>query len=366
VRILIDISHPAHVHFFRHAISLWQEHGHDVRVVAREKDMACDLLNRFNIPFKVLSKARIGLLGWAREMAVHTTRLLPLVLGFRPHLMLQIGGTFIAPVGWLTRTPTWAFTDTENATLSNAVTFPLVHRVFTPACYKLNHGAKHRRFPGFHELAYLHPRRFSPDPSVLSPLGLKPGEPFFIVRFVAWQSAHDIDQKGLGAQDKLELVNALSQHGRVFVSSESPLPEALADYTSQIPIDQIHHFIAHAALVVGESATMASEAAVLGTPAVFISDTGRGYSDVQEHEYGLVFNLSGEDQAEALTLVKDLMGTPHPKDHWQRKRRQLLDDTIDVTGWLVELVEHFGETGDPEAAERWAFGQVKSEERRAV
>ncbi|MBW1897153.1 MAG: DUF354 domain-containing protein, partial [Deltaproteobacteria bacterium] len=219
MRILVDISHPAHVHFFRNAINLWQEHGHAVRVVARDKDMTCDLLKRFKIPFKVLSYARTGPLGWAAEMMVHTARLLPLVVNFRPHVMLQIGGTFVAPVGWLTATPTWAFTDTENASLSNAITFPMVDRIFTPKCYKLNHGAKHRRFAGFHELAYLHPRRFVADPSVLTPFGLKPGDPFFIVRFVAWQSLHDIDQKWFGAREKIELVKILAQHGRVFVSS---------------------------------------------------------------------------------------------------------------------------------------------------
>ena len=271
MRILIDISHPAHVHFFRNAIDLWQEHGHTVQVIARDKDITCSLLKKFRIPFKVMSKARTGLRGWTLELLVHTTRLFPLALAFRPHVMLQIGGTFIAPVGFLTRTPTWAFTDTENANVSNALTFPLASRIFTPECYTLDHGVKHRRYPGFHELAYLHPNRFVPDPSVLTPLGLKVGEPYFLVRFVAWQSLHDIDQRGFGIHQKIELVTELARHGRVFVSSESPLPGPLKAFSSPIPLHQIHHFIAYAALVVGESATMASEAAVLGTPAISVS-----------------------------------------------------------------------------------------------
>lgn len=359
MRILIDISHPAHVHFFRNAISIWEEHGHIVRVVARDKDMTCDLLRRFHIPFKVLSKARTGLLGWASEMLIHTARLLPRVINFKPHLMLQIGGTFVAPVGYLTRTPTWAFTDTENATLSNALTFPMVNRIFTPSCYELNHGVKHRRFPGFHESAYLHPSRFVPDPSVLQTLGLHPQDPFFIVRFVSWESAHDIDQTGFGVRGKTELVEELARHGRVFVSSESPLPDSLKAYASHIPIHQIHHFIAYASLVVGESATMASEAAVLGTPAVFLSPTGRGYTNVQEREYGLLFNFSDTHQAEALEQVKNILKTPRSKDYWQDKRRRLLDDTIDVTAWMVRMVECFGETRDPEVAASRALEEVK-------
>lgn len=364
MRILVDISHPAHVHFFRNAISMWHEHRHLVRVVARDKDITCDLLRRFDIPHKVLSKARTGFVGWTVEMLVHTVRLLSEVLAFRPHVMLQIGGIFVGPVGWLTCTPAWAFTDTENATLSNSITFPFVDRIFTPQCYNLNHGSKHLRYPGFHELAYLHPRRFVPDPSVLAPFGLKPGAPFFIVRFVAWQSAHDMGERGFTLPNKIKLVSELARHGRVFVSSEAPLPDPLKPYASPIPVEQIHHFIAHATLVVGESATMASEAVFLGTPAIFVSPTSRGYTDVQERRYGLVFNFKDTDQTNALDMVKELIAISYPKDHWQKKRQRLLEDNIDVTGWLVRLVECFGETRDADTAAQRALAQLKGKERQ--
>ena len=361
MRILVDISHPAHVHFFRNAISRWREHGHLLRVVARDKDITLDLLNRFKIPHKVLSKARTGVLGWAGEMLVHTARLLPLVLTFKPHVMLQIGGIFVCPVGRLTLRPAWAFTDTENAALSNFIAFRFANRVFTPQCYNLSHGSGHLRYPGFHELAYLHPRHFSPDPSVLAPFGLKPDDPFFIVRFVAWESAHDIGQRGFSLPNKIELVSELARNGRVFVSSEAALPPSLKAYASPIPVDQIHHFVAQATLVVGESATMASEAAVLGTPSVFVSPTGRGYTDVQERKYGLVYNFKDSEQDNALGMVKELIATSYPKDHWEKKRLHLLQDSIDVTGWLVRMVERFGVTHDAEASAKWALVEVRRE-----
>lgn len=365
MRILVDISHPAHVHFFRNALSIWQEHGHIVKAMARDKDITLDLLRKFHIPHKVLSKARTGVVGWTAEMIIHTVRLLAEVLAFRPHVMLQIGGTFVGPVGWLTRTPAWAFTDTENAALSNRITFPFVKRVFTPQCYTLDHGAKHRRYPGFHELAYLHPSRFVPDPSILGSIGLKTGDPFFILRFVAWKSAHDRDQKGFSISHKIALVSELCRHGKIFVSSEAPLLSELKPYTSPISVEQIHHFMAHASLVVGESATMASEAAVLGTPAIFVSPTGRGYTDVHEHTYGLVFNFRDSEQGKALGVVKELVERSYPKDHWLKKRQRLLEDTIDVTGWLVRLVELFGETCNADLAARWALRKAESEERLA-
>jgi hypothetical protein len=42
-----------------------------------------------------------------------------------------------------------------------------------------------------------------------------------------------------------------------------------------------------------------------------------------------------------------------------------LEDTIDVTEWLVRLVERFGETRNADVAADWALREAKSEERLA-
>jgi predicted glycosyltransferase len=70
----------------------------------------------------------------------------------------------------------------------------------------------------------------------------------------------------------------------VFISSESRLPEELSPYNLPISVDKMHHLMAFANLYIGESATMASECAVLGVPAIFIATTGRGYTTEQEQK----------------------------------------------------------------------------------
>jgi predicted glycosyltransferase len=116
--------------------------------------------------------------------------------------------------------------------------------------------------------------------------------------------------------------------------------------------------MAYAKLFVGESATMASESAILGTPAIFLSPTGRGYSDVQEHKYGLVFNFKESEQSEALKKAKELSTAPHAKEHWQKKRHRLLKETIDVTDWIVRLVEDFGQTHNVDRSAQTALGET--------
>ena len=75
MRVLIDILHPAHVHFFKNFRHEMLERGHQVLVTARDKDVALSLLERLEIPHQVLSIQRSGA-GLALEMALRTTKLI--------------------------------------------------------------------------------------------------------------------------------------------------------------------------------------------------------------------------------------------------------------------------------------------------
>ena len=127
------------------------------------------------------------------------------------------------------------------------------------------------------------------------------------MRFVSWQAVHDRKEKGLTAGQKRDLVETLQQHGRVLLSSESTLPSDLAPLRLTGPVEDIHHVMAHAQLVVGESATMSSEAAVLGVPAVFVATTGRGYTDDEERRYGLVRHFTEDHFDEAVATAEKLL-----------------------------------------------------------
>jgi predicted glycosyltransferase len=123
-----------------------------------------------------------------------------------------------------------------------------------------------------------------PDESILREYGISKDEKYFIVRFVGWNALHDCSEKGFNLDSKHNLVEKLSNYGCVIITSEESLPHDLEKYRSKIPIDKIHDVMAFASLVIGESATMASEAAVLGVPAIFISTTGCGHTDEQDQQ----------------------------------------------------------------------------------
>jgi predicted glycosyltransferase len=338
MRILIDILHPAHVHFFRHFHDEMAGRGHELCITARGKDRSLDLLDQFGLPYHHLSDQRNGNAGLAIELAQRTRRLLQVMREFRPDVMTGIMGPTIALAGAVRRTPAVVFYDTEFAVQTNWFVYPLARSVCTPDCYQGKVRGTHVTYAGYHELAYLHPNRFQPDPERLAAFGVAPGERFSIVRFVSWQAVHDRRERGLTAEQKRQLVELLQRHGRVLVSSESPLPPDLAPLELTGPVEDIHHLMAYAQIVVGESSTMSSEAAVLGVPAVFIATTGRGYTDDEEKRYGLVRHFTEQEYDRAVEAIEELVADS-PRDKGRAARERLLDDKIDVTQWMIEYFE---------------------------
>jgi uncharacterized protein len=338
MRILLDLLHPAQVHFFRNFYREMDRRGHELLITARSKEVTLPLLRQYGMPYRHISNQRSGRAGLVIELAGRTSRLLGIAREFRPHVMTGIMGPSIAPAGRLLRIPTVVFYDMEAAWRTNWFVYPLAHIVCTPDSYTGKVIGRHVTYPGYHQLAYLHPRRFEPDRVRVEAYGVDPGKPYSVVRFVSWQASHDIGEAHLGSTGKNRLVKHLLQYGPVLISSEGSLPLDLERFRLHGPVEDIHHLLGYASLVIGESATMSSEAAVLGTPAVYIAETGRGFTTDQEHRYGLVRSFNPMQLDEALEYTDALFG-PGGRDFVEPAHRKLLEEKIDVTQWMIDFFE---------------------------
>ena len=104
--------------------------------------------------------------------------------------------------------------------------------------------------------------------------------------------------------------------------------------------------------------TMATEAAVLGVPAVrcnsFVGKNDMGNFRELEERYKLIFNYSTPEAAVAKSV--ELIKTPGLKAAWEDKRRRLLRGKIDVTAFMVWLVENYPDSVNEIRRERH-FGE---------
>jgi len=334
MNIFVNISHPAHVHFFKNAIKILSERGHNVITGARYKEFTIDLLNAYKIKHTVLTGKGQGLIGLIKELIKQQFKISKIIRENQVDLMLQISGIFNAPVGRYYGVPTLAFSDTENDKWGNKLSFSLSRHVIMPTCFDHAIGGSWKNqihYPGYHELAYLAPRYV-----------IKKIEPEdkFLVRFVGWQAGHDIGEKGLSIDQKIEIVNILKNFGSVHITSEAPLPDKIAKFACKIHSSEIHDFMVSCKMIVGESATMASEAACMGIPAIFISNTGRGYTTEQDKKYGLIKHYQLKQWNEIVRTMKE-WASQDLRNEWRKRRRNMLEDKIDVTAWMVDFVENY-------------------------
>jgi len=342
MKILFDVGHPAQVHFYKNAAKILKEHGHSVLFSARDKEVLIDLLRKNNLEFRQISKQKSGFFGLSLELSQRVTRLFFLIREFKPDLLCGPGET-IALAGKLSRIPVILFNDSEPVPINNFLTYSFVNVICTPTSFKNDLGKKHIRYNGYKEIAYLHPKYFTPDVNVLQELNLKENDPFVLIRFVSWQARHDKGHRGI--QNKERIVQEMEKYGKVFISSESPLPQSLARNQLRISPEKLHDVLYYAKLIFCDSQTMATEAAVLGTPAIrcnsFVGQNDMGNFIELEQKYGLIYNF--ENESEALEKATRLLQQRDLKHQWAHKREILLNDKIDVTEFIVKLIEGYPE-----------------------
>ena len=340
MKVLIDIGHPGHVHLFKHFAHEMLAKGHQVLFTVRDKEFEQDLLQAENLPFVNIGKHYSNKLGKVWGLLKFTALIIKASLKFKPDIYLSHGSIYTAFASFFMRKPNIALEDSGNWEQVRLY-LPFTEAVLTSTSFTTTYGAKQIYYSGYHELAYLHPRRFTPNAEIYQDLGLATGEPFFILRFVSWKASHDIGQKGLSLDQKRKLIEMLSLHGNVFISAEKGLQDEFAAYKFPLGPDKMHDALALASMFVGEGATMASEAGVLGTTAVYINTIERDYLKDQE-KYGLVYNFYTPDGV--LEKVEELLNDGNLVQKAKEACTKLLADKIDVSAFLVWFMENHPES----------------------
>lgn len=235
------------------------------------------------------------------------------------------------------------FSDSEPIGIQNKLVRMLSDCIITPQKFTADLGKKHIRTPSYKELAYLHPNHFSPDGSIVEELGLKKGQKYAILRFNAFDALHDIGRKGFTIEDKYALVEHLKPYARVFISSEVELPEDLKKYDLPVSFKRIHDVLFYSDLLVTDTQTMATEAAILGTPTIrcnnFVGPNDMSNFIELKKSYGLLYSSS--DSRQAIEKAVELIQQPDLKVEWQNKREKLLEEKIDLTSFMVDFIEQY-------------------------
>lgn len=346
MNILVDINHPAHVHLLRNAYRILVDHGHEVVVAVKEIPSAMKLLDLYGIPYVNIGKKNDALGKKGVDQLAYDRRLLKLVR--QHHIDLGIGSSINLPhVSKLSRMKSLVMDDDDDEAEPLFVKFghPFADAILTPSAIRRK-SKKAVYVDSYHELAYLHPNRFHPDPEVLREAGLEEGETFFILRFNAFKAHHDVGAEGLSIENKRRLLALLKAHGKVLITTERNMDDEFKPYQLTVSPEKAHSLMVYATMFVGDSQTMTSEAAVLGTPAVKCNSfAGRlSVPNELERKYGLCYSFLPEQQEAFFDKINELVALPDLKGEWQQRRQKMLAEKIDYTRFLVWFVENYPES----------------------
>lgn len=347
MKILIDIGHPAHVHYYRNLVKELEKNGCRVFWTVKDIPVAKRLLDHYGFQYMVLPKKADGLVGKVFKQLYYDITLLRLCI--REKIDIAIGTSVsVAHVSKISHVKSILFDDDDDDVqpLVTRYVNPFADALLSPDALK---GKRKRQdtiyYPGYHELAYLHPRRFVPDAGVLAEAGLSKSEPFFIMRFNVFKAHHDVGIKGLTIEQKLRLIELLEPHGKIFITTERDIEPELRQYQLKISPEKIHSLMAFATMFLGDSQTMTSEATLLGTPAIKCNSlAGRLSVPNQIERYGLCFSFSPQNFDKMFAKVKSLLSISGLKAEWQIKRNKMLEGKIDVTSFWCWFIQNYPES----------------------
>jgi predicted glycosyltransferase len=350
MKILVALNHPAHYYIFKYTVVNLINLGYEIKYVIREKDVLEKLLlveqveyikinekrQRKSTVFSVLSNGII-------ELIKQDFNLFMFVVKWKPKLMI---GTDIAitHVGFLLRIPSFVFNedDIEINQLFCKTSYPFATKIIAPEiCSVGKYFAKKVPYNGIQKMAYLHPRYFQPNFELVKDF-IGDSEKYFVIRLVSLTSGHDIEGKHTGINDKIidDLILLLKKHGKVFITNEGKINSRYEKYRLIIKPNLMHHFLAFASILIGDSQTMCAEAGLLGTPFIRFNDfVGKiGYLNEIENAYLLGFGIETKYPEKVIEKANEIIKMPFSKAVWRERKDLIFSEKVDATEFYTNLI----------------------------
>lgn len=363
MRIIFSLGHPAHFHLFKNTISKLKVNGHSIKILITDKDILKELLSHNNIEFTVIAKTRVpeSIIYKANKLLKSTTKINRIVKHYQPDLMVGCLSQ-LAYSSVINRVP-YIFVGEDDITytiIQGTVTYPFVTRILAPFTTRVGFFKKKKiGYNGYQKLSYLHPNVFHADKSKLNGIDLR--KPYYLVRLVSLNAYHDVGVKGFSETVLDKLIAMLKVYGNVYLSSEKPLGNKYNPYQLPIEKNDIHHLLAFAKIYIGDSQSMAVEAAMLGTPSIRFNDFAGRISVLEEleHKYGLTYGIKTKDSEKLFSTVESLLKTPNLREVFQKRKDLMIKDKIDVSAFMFWLIENYPESEKEMRREGFSFERFK-------
>jgi len=346
-RYLFFFVHPSKYYLFRFTINYLIQKGNQVDIAIIKKDVLEDLVQQEGWEYTNLFPEGRRSTSTNRLAIFLVTLINFLKTVWRLHKFtaekkydIYVTDDCLTITGYYRKVPSFIFCDDDLSVIKEiSILFKTATHIISPECTDLGvFNKKKTGFKGYKASSYLHPDVFVPQKEVLKKYDLY-GKTFFIIRLVTLTASHDVGKKGISNEDLFKILEILNPKGTVIISSERELPSNLEKYRKKICPEDILHLMNYANLFISDSQTMSMEAGYLGTPFIRYNDfIGQiSYLVEIENKYKLGFGVLTENKELFFLRIKEIADTPNIKNIWLEKRQRLIDETINLNRFLIDL-----------------------------
>lgn len=336
MRIIFELHHPKHYYQVKNIYNKFD----NCLFVIKTKDILEDLLISEGVEYVKIGNVKSGIFNKVFNSIGLMFAYSKVIKKFKPDVILSKASPYSTFLSFFFSYKTIITPDSEVVGLTNKYVSKISDLIITQHCFELNFGKKHVKLDTFFESCYLHNKYFKPNPDLLLKNGINPKEKIILLRFISWGANHDIGKKGLSDLEKIELVKKLESFGRVIISSEKKLPSELEGNKFNAPPNEMHQLMYYSSLYMGDSQSMATEAALLGTPAIrcnsFVGPDDMSNFVFLEKQLDLLHNFS--DIKQALDKAVELLEDDKSDLLWQKKKNSYFNSVQDPNKQLFNYI----------------------------
>lgn len=338
MKIIVDIAHPAHVNFFKHALRTLAQEGHEILITGLRRGKLPKILENElrEYPVHYVGRHRGTRFSIIFEANLRKAfNLFFLVWRQRADIGVSVGSFNLGAVLRLFGKPNLQFDDDPERPLNVWLEKLTSTRLYFPPIIEPSGNIEHMR--ALKEWAYLTPRYFRASTQELQRYGLMPKQ-YIFVREV---STGSLNYAGQAAGTVGAFAHRFPADCPVLLSLEDK--QTARAYPShwkllEEPVQDIHSLMYHSCMVVSSGDSMAREGAMLGVPSLYVGIRTMQANRLMMDKKMLFQMLPEEAPALMQRLVTGAVQVPAQEAF----RQQLMAEWDDITAFVVDKIKRYG------------------------
>jgi predicted glycosyltransferase len=298
MRILFHLAHPSKFYLFRNVINRLKVNNYHVDIIISPKDVLEDLIIQEG--WKYTNLFPLGRLSLNKpSILLSALRFITTILKLEKYLLMRKRFDIIVTDDAIVVNSLWRksisyfFVDNDIETIKiNKILLYFTDFIISPKVTNIGKFSyKKISFFGNKAIAHINSKTFVPNKDFLSNYQLEEKK-YIVVRTSKLNATHDINNNSGITDTNLEkIINYLiKKKYRIVIISERKLPKQFSEYIINIKPHEITDLLYYSKCFVGDSGSIATEACVLGTPAVLINKLSKSCGVFIELEtYNLMF-----------------------------------------------------------------------------